>query len=279
MNKLINPILLIMCLFVTACSNDNNENEPIAPFSLEKDYYEIRLERGGTSISVKNGSGDISLKIGDENILQAIYTKYNDNREDSRKGHIILSGMQKGTTTLTIIDNVTKDVENVEVKVTDCYLAYGIAESNHPALKANTTLFFINNPAKDFYIFVKDNLHGTLYDRPIAKGSYEFFVTPDPKEQLQGIPGLRLTLHADEEGSVTDNDATATSYDYQMMGNNHVFSVIQAYLGVDWEELFDNTHTKSPAPIDLTMTLAVPNTNYKITGVLSTTSIPEHILD
>jgi len=278
MNKLI-PFLLIIAFLTVGCGDDNNENEPITPFSLEKDYYEIRLERSAASISIINGSGDISLKIDDENILQAIYAKYDDNKEDSRKGHINLFGMQKGTTTLTIIDNVTKDVENVEVKVTDCYLAYAIAESNHPALKANTVFFFINNPAKDSYVFVIDNLNGKLYDRPIAKGGYEFFVTPNPKEQLQCIPGLRLTFHVEEEGGVTDNDATTASYDFQMTGNNHVFSIIQAYLGVDWEGLFDNTHIKSPAPIDLTMTLTVPNTDYQITGVLSATSIPEHVLD
>lgn len=279
MNKLINPILFIMCLFATACSDENNETEQITPFGLEKNYYEIRLERSATSISITNGSGDINLNIEDENILQAIYSKYNDNKEDNRKGHINLYGMQKGTTTLTIIDNVTKDVENVKVKVTDCYLAYGIAESNHPLLKANTTLFFINNPAKESYIFARDNLHGTLYDRPTMKGSYEFFITPDSKEQLHDIPGLRLTFQTDGEENVTDNNDTATSYDFQIMGNNQIFSVIQAFLGVKWEELFDNAHTKSPAPVDFTMKLTAPNTNYQITGVLSTTSIPEHILD
>lgn len=75
MNKLINPILFIMCLFVTACSDDNNENEPITPFSLDKTYYEVRLERSSTSISITNGSGDISLAIEDENLLEAIYSK------------------------------------------------------------------------------------------------------------------------------------------------------------------------------------------------------------
>lgn len=277
MNKFINPILFIMCLFATACSDDNNENEPITPFSIGETYYEVRLGKETNSIYITNGSGDISLAIEDENILQATYS--DKLYADELRGVVSLFGKQKGNTTLTIVDNVTGDEETVEVKVTDCYLAYGIAESNHPALKANTTLFFINNPAKDSYVFVIDNLHGKLYDRPIAKGSYEFFVTPDPKEQLQGIPSLRLTLHADEEGSVADNGATATSYDFQMMGNNSVFSVIQAYLGVDWEELIDNTHTKSVAPIDMTMTLTVPDTDYQITGVLTTTSIPEHILD
>lgn len=273
MNKLINSVLLITCLFIVACSDDNIENTP-TPFTLEKDYYEIRLERSSTSISITNGSGDISLDIENEDVLQAIYSKYNDDwEEDNLKGHINLYGMQKGVTTLTIIDNVTNDVEKVEVKVTDCYLAYTISESNYPALEANTTLFFINNQEKECYIFAIDKIHGRLSEQPIAKGSYEFFVTPDDAlPQFNGIPGLYL--------NITDNDATTKSYDFQINANSsQVLSVIQAYLGVEWGKLFDSVHTKSPAPIDMTMKLTIPNTDYQITGMLSTTSIPEHILD
>ena len=110
MNKLINSVLLITYLFIVACSDDNIENTP-TPFILEKDYYEIRLERSSTSISITNGSGDISLDIENEDVLQAIYSKYNDDwEEDNLKGHINLYGMQKGVTTLTIIDNVTKNI-------------------------------------------------------------------------------------------------------------------------------------------------------------------------
>ena len=172
-----------------------------------------------------------------------------------------------------IIDNVTNDVEKVEVKVTDCYLAYTISESNYPALEANTTLFFVNNQEKECYIFAIDKIHGRLSEQPIAKGSYEFFVTPDDAlPQFNGIPGLHL--------NITDNDATTKSYDFQINANSsQVLSVIQAYLGVEWGKLFDSVHTKSPAPIDMTMKLTIPNTDYQITGMLSTTSIPEHILD
>ena len=242
MNKLINSVLLITYLFIVACSDDNIENTP-TPFILEKDYYEIRLERSSTSISITNGSGDISLDIENEDVLQAIYSKYND------------------------------DWEKVEVKVTDCYLAYTISESNYPALEANTTLFFVNNQEKECYIFAIDKIHGRLSEQPIAKGSYEFFVTPDDAlPQFNGIPGLHL--------NITDNDATTKSYDFQINANSsQVLSVIQAYLGVEWGKLFDSVHTKSPAPIDMTMKLTIPNTDYQITGMLSTTSIPEYILD
>ena len=77
MNKLINPILFIMCLLAMACSDDNNENETFAPFSLEKRYYEVRLERNATSIPIINGSGDISLAIEDDYFRLSCMTNSN----------------------------------------------------------------------------------------------------------------------------------------------------------------------------------------------------------
>lgn len=281
MNKLIIPFLSIISLFVVACNDDDNKSEPIIPFSLEKNYYETRLERGATSISVTNGSGDISLAIEDENILKAIYSKYND-KEDNRKGHINLYGLQKGSTMLTITDNITKDVETVEVKVTDCYLAYVINDSNHPVLSAGTTLFLVNNQAQDYYLFDQDN----TYNKPILKDNgYEFFIKLDAGTGTAptnyAIPNLRLYKHNLADAATT----TSEFYDFQIemygedASSSSVLKIIQAYLDVDWEELISNALTKSPAPIDMTMIMTVPDTDYRIRGILSTVSIPEHILD
>ena len=281
MNKLIIPFLSIISLFVVACNDDDNKSEPIIPFSLEKNYYETRLERGATSISITNGSGDISLAIEDEDILKAIYSKYND-KEDNRKGHINLYGLQKGATMLTITDNITKDVETVEVKVTDCYLAYVINDSNHPVLPAGTTLFLVNNQAQDYYLFDQDN----TYNKPILKDNgYEFFIKLDAGTGTAptnyAIPNLRLYKHNPADAATT----TSEFYDFQIemygedASSSSVLKIIQAYLDVDWEELISNALTKSPALIDMTMIMTVPDTDYRIRGTLSTVSIPEHILD
>lgn len=78
---------------------------------------------------------------------------------------------------------------------------------------------------------------------------------------------------------------TAEFYDFEieMYGENAsssiVLQAIQNYLGVDWEELTGNALAKSPAPVDMTMIMTVPDTDYRIRGVLSTVSIPEHILE
>lgn len=239
------------------------------------------MERSDTSIPIINGSGDISLTIEDENILNAIYSKYND-KEDDRKGHINLCGIQKGSTTLTITDNITKDVETVEMKVTDCYLAYIINDSNHPAIPAGTTLFLVNNQAQDYYPFDQDN----IYNKPILKDNgYEFFITLDAGTGAApanyAIPNLRLYKHNPADAGTT----TSEFYDFEIemygedASSSYVLQVIQAYLGVDWEELTGNALTKSPAPVDMTMIMTVPDTDYRIRGVLSTVSIPEHILE
>lgn len=243
MNKLINPILFIMCLFVTACSDDNNGNEPISSFSLDKTYYEVRLGRGSTNIHVTNGSGYISLSIEDEKILNAKYA--GGLYADGLRGVIHLYGLQKGSTTLTITDNVTKDVETVEVKVTDCYLAYVINDSNHPILPAGTTLFLVNNQAQDYYLFDQDN----IYNKPILKdNSYEFFITQDTdtgtgsEPANYAIPYLRLYMHNPADTGTT----TAEFYDFEIemygedASSSYVLQVIQAYLDVDWEELKGN---------------------------------------
>lgn len=283
MNRLINPIIFIICLFVTACSDDNNENEPITPFSLGNTYYEVRLGKGTNSIYITNGSGDISLAIEDENILNAKYES--GLYADGLRGVIFLYGMRKGSTTLTITDNITKEAETVEVKVVDCYLAYDIGYSNHPVLKTGTRLFWVNNQTRDYYLFAESDTH----NQPLVKGSYDFFMTSDidtgSSPQLYGIPHLCLNYPSDEDGNLADANIAATPHDFQieLYGENAssslVTNVIRTYLGVDWEKLIGDAQTKSLAPADMTMIMTVPGTDYQIEGELSTVTIPEHILD
>ena len=114
---------------------------------------------------------------------------------------------------LTITDNITKDVETVEVKVTDCYLAYVINASNHPVLPAGTTLFLVNNQAQDYYLFDQDN----TYNKPILKDNgYEFFIKLDAGTGTAptnyAIPNLRLYKHNPADAATT----TSEFYDFQI---------------------------------------------------------------
>ena len=278
---LLGALLLLVCS-LTGCSDDENGNTPdVTPFSLEKTYYEVRLGPLSTHINITNGSGDISLAIANEAIIEA--ARVQNEGEDV---FVSLYGKRKGNTTLTLTDNVTGDKETVEVKVTDCYLAYGIAGSNHPALTSNLMLYLVNNEARDCYFFTMDNIQHQLNNTPIAKGTYEFFVTIDagtgPAPQLYGIPHLRLAYPSDADGNFAD-EVSVHDFQIELYGDGasspNCLEIIKAYLGVDWEELISNATTKSVPPRDYTMVLTIPDTDYEIIGAFATASIPEYILN
>lgn len=151
-------ILLLSVCGLTGCSDAGNENtNNVIPFNLNKTSYEVRLKYVGTQIPITNGSGDFSVSAADETMVEAKIIQ-----NEGANTYIFIEGKQKGKTTLNVTDNVTGDMKTVEVKVTDCYLAYAIAESNHPILKTGMVLFLVNNQARDYYLFVKDNMHGQL---------------------------------------------------------------------------------------------------------------------
>jgi len=269
---LLGALLLLVCS-LTGCSDDENGNTPdVTPFSLEKTYYEVRLGPLSTHINITNGSGDISLAIANEAIIEA--ARVQNEGEDV---FVSLYGKRKGNTTLTLTDNVTGDKETVEVKVTDCYLAYGIAGSNHPALTSNLMLYLVNNEARDCYFFTMDYMEHQLNNTPLAKGTYEFFVRQEGEKKT---PYLRLNYPADESGNLAQ-DAPMEAHDFALSFNDsqRVLDIIRTYLDVDWEELISNPMTRELPPVDLTMKMTVPGTDYEITGVLATAPIPEGILD
>ena len=275
---LLGALLLFVCS-LAGCSDDDNNggNNGNDPFSLEKTYYEVRLEHSAIDIPIINGSRDISLSVADETILEA-----NKILNEGGCIYVSLQGKKKGNTTLTLTDNVTGDKETIEVKVTDCYIAYDIIASNHPALNEEMTLFLINNEARDCYFWLKDNPS----DRPSATGTYDFFVTLDsgtgPAPQSYAIPHLRLSYPSNADGEFADGISTH-DFQIELYGENasspYCTQIIEAYLGIDWEELIANALTKSPAPVDQKLRMTVPGTDYVITGVLSTVAIPEHVLD
>ena len=269
---LLGALLLLVCS-LTGCSDDENGNTPdVTPFSLEKTYYEVRLGPLSTHINITNGSGDISLAIANEAIIEA--ARVQNEGEDV---FVSLYGKRKGNTTLILTDNVTGDKETVEVKVTDCYLAYGIAGSNHPALASNLMLYLVNNEARDCYSFTMDYMEHQLNNTPLAKGTYEFFVRQEGEKKT---PYLRLNYPADESGNLAQ-DAPMEAHDFALSFNDsqRVLDIIRTYLDVDWEELISNPMTRDLPPVDLTMKMTVPGTDYEITGVLATAPIPEGILD
>lgn len=270
---LLGALLLSVCSLVGCSDDDNNGSGSVTPFDLGKTYYETRLARGETQIYITNGSGDVSLTIADENVLQATYEEILG--ADEVKGTVHLVGKRKGTTALTLTDNVTGDKETVEVKVTDCYIAYEIIASNHPALRQDMTLYLVNNEARDCYFYSEDQPDST----PVATGTYEFLV----KQTEEGTaPYLHLSYPSGADGSFAES-VSGHDFRIEMQGADATSSasltIIETYLGVDWEALIADAQAKSLPPARYTLLLTVPDTDYVITGILSTMAMPENVLD
>ncbi len=247
--------ILLLALCLAGCEG---HRDVVSPLSLDKTYYEVRWGRGEATIPITNGSGDISLTVADGSILQASYQK--KPQADGAIGTVTLQGKRKGTTTLTLTDNVTQDEATVDVKITDCYLAYTVDESNCPILVADATLFFINNEARTYHLFASDS-------QQLAMGTYEFLVKQD--DDGSALPSLRLNCSSDmpQEFALSFNNPQAC------------LNIIQGYLGVDWDALIHAATTKSTVPQRFTMTLTDPASGYETTGTFSTASFPEHVLE
>ena len=138
-------------------------------------------------------------------------------------------------------------------------------------------LYLVNNEARDCYFFTMDYMEHQLNNTPLAKGTYEFFVRQEGEKKT---PYLRLNYPADESGNLAQ-DAPMEAHDFALSFNDsqRVLDIIRTYLDVDWEELISNPMTRDLPPVDLTMKMTVPGTDYEITGALATASIPEGILD
>lgn len=262
----------MVLVFILCSCTESEGSDPFPPLTLEKTYYEVMLSDYHI-IQLTSGSDRISATVGDENVLSA--ECYVDGEPSYTR--IILHGLQKGSTTLTLTDEKTGVTQTAEVKVTDNYLAYDITFSNHPILETSIRPFLINNEARDCYFFIMDHMQGTLRPTPIA-GSYEFRVQKEADGTLN--PYLYLSYPTDD-GNL-DDDAPATAHEFRIDLDNTLpvtLLVIEEALGVDLQGLADQAATTRDVIVPYTLRLTVPDTDYVIEGCIDvTTQIPENVL-
>lgn len=282
-------LLLLLCTInFVSCNNDDPD---IQPFRIEKKSYEV-MKGGSHGFSISSGSGNLSVTVADPAILSAQFSK------DNYKGiigYLRLDGKQKGETTVTITDNVTQETEYLKIKVIDKYLAYGIEDSNHPALESSIIIYLINNEARDCYFFRYIHSNNKVFDTPIAKGTYNFSLNPEsdgPDLTTDYTPYLTLTYSSDEHGKFTDATIVPSihQFRFEMYKNggisNNVFSIIQYYLDINWEKLTQQQtpqkkdhSTRNNVIISPKLEITEDDTEYRIIGTLAThPTMPEGIL-
>lgn len=280
-------ILLFLCaISFVSCGSDDEGKKEIYSLSFEKEYYEVPL-LGKSFISVRGGNKDYTVSVEKTTVLEVSI----DVSSPTGMGNLVINPKQKGETTVTIKDNITNETVDLKVKVTDSYLAYAIENSNHPALSAKTTVYLINNEAKECYFFRSTGSGVGDANTLIAKGTYEFSVKLETgignSSPTYAIPYLTLNYASDEQGNFTDAAIAPAPHSlrfemYDGVTNNVVTKMIEICLGVDWETLIEGT-LKGKTKRDINqpwLKTTVDDTDYVIIGILNTTpAIPENILE
>lgn len=99
-----------------ACNN--NSSASIEDFIIHQNDYRVGLNMYN-NILIASGNREYTVVTADDHIVDAIYTA-----DYSAFGSVALRGFKKGSTTISITDNLTSETENVSVTVTDGYLVF-----------------------------------------------------------------------------------------------------------------------------------------------------------
>lgn len=72
----------------------------------------------------------------------------------------------------------------------------------------------------------------------ISKGCYKFSVEKNnnPNLSYETMPFLTLTYKTDEDGKLTNENISASSHKFNLIGpSSAIYSILNKYLGVDWD--------------------------------------------
>lgn len=216
--------IVFLFLFSICFAACNDDNEP-TDFRMSDSSYEVQI---GTQevISIVSGNNDYTIKVENEEIIDATYNS-NILYESASPQSFTITGKKKGETNLRITDNVVRQTIDLKIKVVDFYLPFAIDESNHPALEQKLRMFLIKNDRRDVYFFSRTGNNYTL----ISRGQYEF---KTEKEGDLTIPYLTLTYASDENGKFTDAAIAPTPHKFDLTDSHpYAFRILKSMLDAD----------------------------------------------
>lgn len=268
------PALLLAVLFISC--DDKNDGKELQELTFEKVAYEVVLT-SGTPISVRGGNRDYSLSVEDPKILDAKV----DLSSLIGSGNIVVTGKQKGETTLSVTYNLTHQTVKLKIKVIDNYINLKVVGSNHPALVENIYIFLINDEERScYFILGEENKPHNI----ISKGRYTFST-----ESTIDYPTryLTLTYASDEKGNFTDATQTdasiaPTSHKFDISDNeSQSYALLTKFLHIDWEKLVEEQSDNSLRAHITTIMLNMKevDTEKEISTVFWHERIPEGILE
>ena len=195
--RLILP-LTVLLLLTTACRSDDDDLKREAlPFNMEREA-EI-IEGLSQRQAIYSGNGTYTLSVADASIVSAEYVPSANGFD---YGGVVVRGLKKGKTTVTVTDTKVQRSVDIAVKVisSDFYMM-SMAQSRHPSLKPDLVSCFIpsDKEQRDVLFFVHRG-GGLLF---FTRGTYSTTTEDDADYLVLRYPSSsKDNTISDAEGAV-----------------------------------------------------------------------------
>ncbi|MBQ4022867.1 MAG: Ig-like domain-containing protein [Prevotella sp.] len=216
--RLILPLAMTL-LLTTACRSDDDELKREAlPFNMER---EAEIIEGLTQRqAIYSGNGTYTLNIADASIVSAEYVP---SASGFDYGGIVVKGLKKGKTTITVTDTKVQRSVDIAVKVISSnFYMMSMAQSRHPSLKPDLVSCFIpsDKEQRDVLFFVQKG-GGLLF---FTRGTYSTMTEGDADYVVMRYPC------SSEDNTMSDAEgAVMTEHKFLLKGSSRdALDILQA---------------------------------------------------
>ncbi|MCM1390092.1 MAG: hypothetical protein NC216_07115 [Bacteroides sp.] len=248
MNKIFNVIMLLTCLFITACSGDN-EPDAVTPIHFEQRDYTIMFGKEAV-IPFTGGSGVYELTASNTEVLGKFGIEM-----EAPNHSLYIQPAKTGESYLTIKDVKAEATVTLHFIVEDFYLSFRIDEvdgtNTNEFFEVGREIRFIRN--EDNTKPVKVIWYNNMTFQPMIVGEGLFNITRSDTN----IFSMEFSLHhkSDEEFAL---------YEYTMGGDGVYMTMFDSIFNFGWEKNVASLTSKSQPVKRIEMILTDKNNGCKI---------------
>lgn len=215
-NKLIFPILLIINIFITGCS----ENEPeIYPIRFNQQNYTVMLGQI-TYISYVDGSGVYDVEIENQDIIGNAYI-------NTQNYSLVITPAATGKSTITVKDIKTDTTVTLNITVTDFYLSFKVetidGNNVNPYIDLNSEIQFVRTVEGKRLLRIVNTDDTDNQQKTVANGTFDMV-----KEDNVFILKMSLDHNVINELKLL--------FTYSVKGTQTVYDVFNHYFDYNWEK-------------------------------------------
>lgn len=253
MNKIFNVIMLLTCLFITACNGDN-EQDAITPIHFEQRDYTIMFGKE-TVIPFTGGSGVYELTASNPEVLGKFGIEM-----EAPDHSLYIQPAKTGESYLTIKDVKAEATVTLHFIVEDFYLSFRINEvdgtNTNEFFEVGREIRFIRN--EDNTKPVKVIWYNNMTFQPMIVGEGIFNITRSDTN----IFSMEFSLHH-------NRDEEFALYEYTMGGDGEYMAMFDHIFDFGWEKNVASSSSRSQPVKKIEMILTDKNNGCKITCSLA----------